>query len=90
MDKRDMQLLETGLGNVTWWGYSPSFNILDGLTGNDGKKFQNFNNSNRIYQIVTILAEENNVLLLGASDGRHLFETISMYNNEEFPKLTFW
>ena len=41
MDKRDMQLLETGLGNVTWWGYSPSFNILDGLTGNDGKKFQN-------------------------------------------------
>ena len=37
-----------------------------------------------------MIAEENNVLLLGASDGRHLFETISTYNNEEFPKLTFW
>ena len=53
MDKRDMQLLETGLGNVTWWGYSPSFNILEGLTGSDGKNLQNFNSSNRIYQIVT-------------------------------------
>ena len=89
-----MQLLETGLGNVTWWGYSPSFNILDGLTGSDGKIFHNCIDSvrftNQIMIIANGVAEENNVLLLGASDGRHLFETISIYENEEFPKLTFW
>jgi hypothetical protein len=28
MDQKDVQLLEAGLGNMTWWGYSPSFNIL--------------------------------------------------------------
>ena len=43
-----------------------------------------------IKQLPTMIAEENNVLLLGASDGRHLFETISTYDNEAFPKLTFW
>ena len=26
-----MQLLETGLGNVTWWGYSSSFDVLEGI-----------------------------------------------------------
>ena len=29
MEAKDLQLLEAGLGNVTWWGYSPSFNILE-------------------------------------------------------------
>ena len=42
MERKEMQLLETGLGNVTWWGYSPSFNILDDVTipgfAIDGKK----------------------------------------------------
>ena len=28
MDKSDRELLNYGLGNVTWWGYSPSFNII--------------------------------------------------------------
>ena len=28
MENKEIQLLEAGLGNVTWWGYSPSFNIL--------------------------------------------------------------
>ena len=40
MEAKDLQLLEAGLGNVTWWGYSPSFNILedmDSASGN-GKK----------------------------------------------------
>ena len=29
MDSSDKELLNYGLGNVTWWGYSPSFNILE-------------------------------------------------------------
>ena len=29
MEAKDLQLLEAGLGNVTWWGYSPAFNILE-------------------------------------------------------------
>ena len=29
MEAKDQQLLEAGLGNVTWWGYSPAFNILE-------------------------------------------------------------
>ena len=45
MERKEMQLLETGLGNVTWWGYSPSFNILDDVTipgfAIDGKKGNN-------------------------------------------------
>ena len=31
MEKKEMQLLETGLGNVTWWGYSSSFDVLEGI-----------------------------------------------------------
>ena len=35
-----MQLLETGLGNVTWWGYSPSFNILENIdTSSEGNTY---------------------------------------------------
>lgn len=29
MEAKDQQLLEAGLGNVTWWGYSPAINILE-------------------------------------------------------------
>ena len=31
MDAKDLHLFEAGLGNVTWWGYSPSFNILENM-----------------------------------------------------------
>jgi len=29
MDGNDKELLNYGLGNVTWWGYSPAFNIIE-------------------------------------------------------------
>jgi hypothetical protein len=45
MDKIDNELLNFGLGNVTWWGYSPSFNLLENVTETEkpaSKKINNF------------------------------------------------
>jgi hypothetical protein len=28
MNTAEAKLLEAGLGNVTWWGYSPAFDLL--------------------------------------------------------------
>ncbi len=37
MNKNEKELLDHGLGNVTWWGYSPAFNILEDCTETDEK-----------------------------------------------------
>jgi hypothetical protein len=31
MDIRDNELLKFGLANVTWWAYSPSFNLHENV-----------------------------------------------------------
>ncbi len=51
MDKIDNELLNFGLGNVTWWGYSPSFNLLENVTETEkpaSKKIHNFNAIQRL------------------------------------------
>jgi len=37
MNETEKELLDHGLGNVTWWGYSPTFNILEDCTETDEK-----------------------------------------------------
>ena len=37
MDKNEKELLDHGLGNVTWWGYSPAFNLIQDFVETDEK-----------------------------------------------------
>jgi len=38
MNQTEAELLNNGLGNVTWWGYSPAKNLLENFeaTNNEG------------------------------------------------------
>ena len=41
----EKNLFEQGLGNVTWWGFSPAKNVVDelGLSASAGSKGKNSN-----------------------------------------------
>ncbi len=56
MSSVEREQFEQGLGNVTWWGFSPARDVA----AVSGKEDDGGGSSS------------NNVLLLGAGDGRHI------------------
>ena len=59
MDKNEKDLLHHGLGNVTWWGYSPSFNILENVTQTEGAGKCQFHLFNPFVKLIKSLRESS-------------------------------
>lgn len=65
-----------GFGNINWWGYSPSIDLLENFD------FKLFNPEN---------INELNVLLVNAGDQRHILHTIAALKNySQIKKINFY
>ncbi len=61
MSSVEREQFEQGLGNVTWWGFSPARDVVAAVSGKEDGDGEPTNNS---------------VLLLGAGDGRHILHSL--------------
>jgi len=66
--------MDQSLGAVTWWGFSPSLDLLE------YRKLCSQVNSEGVY----------NVLLVGSGDIRHILNTLSRRGRYGYPKINFY